>query len=219
MRYEVIKRSFDVAVSATALLLLSPVFILTAIAVKCGSSGPSIYKGLRVGRYGKMFNIYKFRSMTHQADKEGSPVTVQNDSRVTRLGRLLRRLKLDELPNLVNVLLGDMSLVGPRPESPEFVKRYTSKQRQVLSVRPGIACLAQIEYTNEESLLKEKALNEREYLKHMASKLELDSLYVQTSSFLGDVSILVCTLLALFGIKINLAEYFRRNLLCHSNLS
>ena len=209
MWYGIAKRCFDVALSATTLALLSPLFVIVASAVKCDSRGPSIYKGPRVGQNGRLFKIYKFRSMIKDAHR-GSPVTTEDDTRITRLGRVLRRYKIDELPNLINVLLGDMSFVGPRPESPSYVNYYTPKQRQVLSARPGIACLAQIRYPNEESLLGGEELNEKEYLQHMAKKLDLDLLYVQTSSFWGDIAILVCTFLALFGIKIDLEESFRR---------
>ncbi len=211
-----VKRCFDIALSAITLVLLSPLLLIVAIAVKCDSSGPSVYKGERVGRNGKLFKIYKFRSMIKHAYR-GSPVTTQCDTRITRLGRALRRYKIDELPNLINVLLGDMSLVGPRPESPVYVSYYTPKQRRVLSARPGIACLAQIRYPNEESLLRGEKLDEKDYLQHMANKLDLDLLYVQTSSFLGDLSILICTFLVLFGIKIDLIEYFRKHRLCHSD--
>ncbi len=215
MGYRFAKRFFDIIVSAIALALLSPILLLVAIAVKCDSPGPSIYKGPRVGQNGRAFTIYKFRSMVNNGDR-GSPVTMGDDPRITRLGRVLRRLKIDELPNLINVLMGDMSLVGPRPESPIYVNYYTANQRRVLSVRPGIACLAQIQYPNEESLLRGKEFNEEDYLLHMANKLDLDLLYVETSSFWGDLVILVCTFLALFGLRIDPTELFRRKYLCHS---
>jgi lipopolysaccharide/colanic/teichoic acid biosynthesis glycosyltransferase len=132
---------------------------------------------------------------------------------------MLRRLKIDELPNLINVLVGDMSFVGPRPENPVYANYYASKYHKVLSARPGIACLAQIQYPNEESLLRGKELNEEDYLQHMTNKLNLDLLYVETSSFGGDLVILLCTFLAVFGIKIDLTKSFRRNHLCHLDLS
>jgi lipopolysaccharide/colanic/teichoic acid biosynthesis glycosyltransferase len=217
MCYETAKRYFDICLSAITLALLSPLLLIAAIAIKCDSQGPSIYRGLRMGRNGRIFAIYKFRSMISDADR-GSPVTTEGDTRITRLGRILRRWKIDELPNLINIFMGDMSFVGPRPESPVYVNYYTATQRQVFSVRPGIACLAQIRYPNEESLLKGEELNERTYLQHMANKLELDLLYVETSSFWGDLAILVCTFLAVFGIKIDLTKSFQRNHLCHLDL-
>ena len=217
MCYETTKRCFDICLSAITLALLSPLLLIAAIAIKCDSQGPSIYRGLRMGRNGRIFTIYKFRSMISDADR-GSPVTTEGDTRITRLGRILRRSKIDELPNLINVLVGDMSFVGPRPESPVYANYYTSKYHKVLSVRPGIACLAQIQYPNEESLLRGKELNEEDYLQHMTNKLGLDLLYVGTSSFGGDLAILVCTFLALFGLKIDPIESFRRNHLCHSGL-
>jgi lipopolysaccharide/colanic/teichoic acid biosynthesis glycosyltransferase len=219
MRYEITKRLIDILVSAIALIFLSPLFLLIALVVKLDSPGPSIYRGQRVGRDGEMFDIYKFRSMFNDINHTGNPITIQGDARITRFGRLLRRWKLDELPNLFNVLLGDMSLVGPRPESPVFVKYYSPVQRQVLSVRPGITCLSQMRYPNEESILHGTELNETEYLKHMANKLELDLLYVCTLSLLGDILILICTVLALIGFGIDLENFFRRNVSCRSNLS
>ena len=218
MCYGITKRCFDICLSATMLALLSPVFLIVAIAVKCDSQGPSIYKGLRVGRQGQPFNIYKFRTMVNGA-QQGSPVTTEGDTRITCFGRILRRWKIDELPNLINIFMGDMSFVGPRPESPVYVNYYTAKQRQVFSVKPGIACLAQIRFPNEQSLLKGQELDERAYLQHMANKLELDLLYVETSSFWGDLAILACTFFAVFGIKIDLTKSFRRNHLCHLDLS
>ena len=216
--YETSKRCFDICLSAITLVLISPLLLIAAIAVKCDSQGPSIYRGLRVGRNGRIFSIYKFRSMVIGAQR-GSPVTPEGDTRITRLGRILRRWKIDELPNLINIFMGDMSFVGPRPESPVYVNYYTAKQRQVFSVKPGIACLAQIRFPNEQSLLKGQELNEEVYLRHMANKLELDLLYVETSSFRGDLAILVCTFLAVFGIKFDPTESFRRNHLCHLDLS
>jgi lipopolysaccharide/colanic/teichoic acid biosynthesis glycosyltransferase len=219
MPYQLIKRTLDIVLTAIGLVILSPIFVIISIAIKWDSIGPVIYRGRRIGKNGESFDLLKFRSMVNNADKNGSAVTVRGDARITRLGRALRRWKLDELPNLINVLTGDMSLVGPRPECPAFVEQYTPSQRQVLSVKPGIACLAQIKYPNEEAVLEGTELNESEYVKHMACKLDLDLLYVKTTSFVGDLSILCCTVLALVGIQIDLEGYFKRNHVCHLDLS
>ncbi len=219
MPYQLIKRILDIVLTAIGLVLLSPILMIISIAIKCDSRGSVIYRDRRIGKNGESFDLLKFRSMVDKAHQYGSPVTVRDDARITRLGRVLRRWKLDELPNLINVLVGDMSLVGPRPECPTFVNQYTPSQRQVLSVKPGIACFAQIKYPNEEAMLEGTELNEDEYVKHMASKLDLDLLYVKTASFAGDLSILCCTVLALLGIQINLADYFKRNHVCHLDLS
>ncbi len=165
-----------------------------------------------MGYQGREFRIYKFRSMIVNADTRGAVVTVRQDDRVTRVGRTIRRWKIDELPNLINVVLGDMSLVGPRPESPAMLKRYTPEQKIVFSVRPGIACLAQIRYPNEQALLQGSTLDESAYLVHMQNKLELDMLYVRTATLSGDLLILVCTILALIGIQIDLESFFRARL-------
>lgn len=147
----------DVVVSLVGLMLLSPLFLLVAVAIKLHSAGPPFYRGERVGRGGRPFTIYKFRSMVHlekaNAERRGPGITTAADERITRLGRLLRRTKVDELPQLINVLKGDMSLVGPRPEDPRYVALYTQEQRRVLAVRPGITSPASVRYRHEEELL------------------------------------------------------------------
>jgi lipopolysaccharide/colanic/teichoic acid biosynthesis glycosyltransferase len=217
--YEIIKRCFDLSVSGCALLFLSPLFLIIALLIKADSPGNVFYKGKRSGRHGNAFFICKFRTMIENADKIGSPVTTKDDNRITRAGKILRRSKLDELPNLFNVFLGDMSLVGPRPESPVMVQQYNTEQSQVLNVKPGIACIAQIRYPNEQALLSGNQLNETEYVRHMKDKLDLDLLYVKTASFFGDLLILFFTFLAVFGIQIDLESFFhRRRMLCHLKL-
>lgn len=212
MFYRAVKRSFDIVISTVVLIIISPLLLLLTAIVKADSRGPAIFGGRRVGRNGREFLIYKFRSMVVNAEALGSPVTTQRDPRVTRVGRFMRRWKLDELPNFSNVWLGDMSLVGPRPESPSMVAKYLPEQRQVLSVRPGIAGIAQIRYVNEQAVLPGEKLDEAAYLRHMTDKLNLDLLYIRTASFGGDMLILCCTALALLGIQIDLESFFRARL-------
>lgn len=210
--YEMIKRYFDLSVSGCALICLSPLLFIIALLIKYDSAGSVFYKGKRSGRNGKPFFIYKFRTMIENADQIGSPVTTKEDKRITRAGKILRRSKLDELPNLFNVFWGDMSLVGPRPESPVMVQQYSTEQSQVLNVKPGIACIAQIRYPNEQALLSGNQLNETGYIRHMRGKLDLDLLYVKTASFFGDLLILFFTFLAVFGIQIDLESFFHRRM-------
>jgi lipopolysaccharide/colanic/teichoic acid biosynthesis glycosyltransferase len=192
-----VKRVFDIVVALVGLIILAPVFLVVAILIKFDSPGPVFFRGRRIGRGGRLFHIVKFRSMVVDAHKKGATITTGDDPRITRVGRVLRKTKLDELPSLINVLKGEMSLVGPRPESPNWVEQYTPEQREVLAVRPGITGLAQIKYRDEESLLSTATL-EKEYPKIMEDKLRIDLEYVQKRTFLQDISILFQTFAALF---------------------
>ncbi len=191
------KRFVDITVAAVGLIILAPLFLLIAIWIKLDSPGPVFFKGTRIGQYGKPFRILKFRSMVPDARHLGADITSHDDPRITRVGRLLRRSKLDEMPSLVNVLKGEMSLVGPRPESPAWVARYTPQQRAVLNIRPGITGLAQIKYRHEEELLNTTNV-EAEYPRIMNDKLNIDLRYVERQSFRMDVQILLGTAVALF---------------------
>src|SRR5215470_3363553 len=148
------KRALDVVVSLVALVVTLPLMVAIGMAVACESGRPVFYRGWRVGRDGRVFKILKFRTMVRAAGGLGGVITVAGDSRITRTGRLLRRTKLDELPQFLNVLRGEMSIVGPRPEHPNYVRMYTEQQRRVLSVRPGITGIASVHYRNEEALLR-----------------------------------------------------------------
>ena len=148
------KRLFDVVLSALLLLILSPVFLILAIAIKIDSRGPVFYRQVRVTRYGKEFRIYKFRSMVNNADKKGSLVTVGGDSRITRMGKLIRSCRLDEISQLLNVLAGHMSLVGTRPEVPKYVAAYTPEMMATLLLPAGITSMASILYKDEDRLLE-----------------------------------------------------------------
>jgi len=189
-----IKRAIDVAASALGLALLAPVFGAVALAVKLDGGGPVFYRQLRVGRDEKPFFILKFRTMVQNADRAGLPLTVGLDPRVTRVGRFLRRSKLDELAQLVNVLRGEMSLVGPRPEVPRYVVLYTPLQRMVLRIRPGITDPASIQYRDENALLGEAADPERAYIDTvMPAKLAINLEYLRGFSAWGDIAVLLST--------------------------
>jgi len=195
-----IKRLFDLVVSATGLILLAPLFLLAALLIKLDSPGPVFYKGNRTGKNGVPFKMFKLRTMVLHADQMGSLLTHDCDPRVTRTGRVLRKWKLDELPQLINVLRGEMSLVGPRPESPCYVKHYTEAQRKVLEVKPGITGPTQVKYRNEEALLSRCTNLETEYLAViMPRKLEMDLAYIEQRSLARDLGLIWQTLASVFG--------------------
>jgi lipopolysaccharide/colanic/teichoic acid biosynthesis glycosyltransferase len=192
------KRALDVLTSGLGLVLLSPLLLFLALWIKLDSSGPVLYRGKRVGRDGRPFFMYKFRTMVEGAERSGPAVTYRDDPRITKAGRFLRRTKLDELPQLLNVLRGEMSLVGPRPEDPVYVARYTPEQRQVLSVKPGVTGPTQLQYRDEASMLDGESVNEDYVSRIMPEKLKLDLEYVRNRSLLLDLKILwrtVATLL------------------------
>jgi lipopolysaccharide/colanic/teichoic acid biosynthesis glycosyltransferase len=196
---------FDAVASAIALLLLSPLFILIALLIKLTSPGPVFFFQQRVGRQGKLFQIAKFRSMQNAAGEQGTAITVHGDPRVTPLGRVLRLLKIDELPQLWNVLKGEMSLVGPRPELPSYVARYTASQRRALAVRPGITDPASIKYALEEHELGQQEDPERFYLDViLPDKLNLNLQYIERITLFRDLSLLSKTVIAIsFSVTTN----------------
>ena len=191
------KRLFDVVASGVGLLLLSPLFLLVAIWIKLDSPGPVFYRQVRVGRYNRDFRIFKFRSMRVGADK-GSLVTIGGrDPRVTRSGYFIRKFKIDELPQLINVFIGDMSLVGPRPEVRHYVDYWTKEQLRVLDVRPGITDPASIKFRNENELLKKAEDPEKYYIEViMQEKLRLYLKYVEKHNFWYDIKLIFQT----FGV-------------------
>ena len=192
-----VKRAFDLIVSAAALALLSPLLLLLALLVALDSPGPVFYRQERVGRNGVPFRIFKFRTMVTDAEKKGPAITVGRDSRITRVGAFLRSTKLDELAQLFNVLLGDMSFVGPRPEVPKYVELYTPYQRQVLLVRPGITDYASIAYRRESDLLGAAKDPEALYVGEiLPAKLELNLKYLREISPLTDLRLIFRTLAA-----------------------
>ena len=191
------KRAMDIAISAAALCVLWPVFLLIALAIVIDDPGPVFYRQVRVGRGGRPFRIFKFRTMVVDADKKGLSITVGRDSRITRVGAFLRKTKLDELAQLLNVLCGQMSFVGPRPEVPRYVELYTPYQRQVLLVRPGITDYASIAYRNENDLLAGADDPEKMYIETiMPDKIELNMKYLREISPLADLRMILKTVIA-----------------------
>lgn len=191
------KRALDVVCSALGIVLLSPLFALVAVLVKVTSAGPVLFRQRRVGRKGELFEILKFRSMRVNAENEGPPITCSGDKRVTVIGAWLRRTKLDELPQLWNVLVGDMSLVGPRPEVPKYVALYSKEHRILLSVRPGITDPATIEYRHEEEILGMHADPEEFYIRNVLDqKLSVSVEYLSRFSFRYDLWLVLQTIWA-----------------------
>lgn len=193
------KRLFDIVSSGIGLLCLAPVFVVMAIWIKLDSRGPVFYRQTRVGRYGHDFRIFKFRSMRVGSDK-GRQITVgERDPRITRSGYFIRRYKIDELPQLINVFLGDMSVVGPRPEVRKYVDLYSEEQRKVFQVRPGITDLASIKYRNENELLSQVDDPDTYYIDViMPDKLAINLEYIRHQSFMGDIKIIFNTLFKIF---------------------
>ncbi len=191
------KRIFDFVASGLGLLCLLPFFVLVAVWIKLDSAGPVFFRQERVGLGGRLFRIHKFRTMTVNAEAKGPQITIGQDSRITRVGALLRKTKLDELPQLLDVLYGDMSLVGPRPEVPKYVAHYPESVKDiVLSVRPGITDWASIRMIDENEILGKAADPERAYIEQvLPEKLGYYVRYAQSHSLAGDVQIIVATLL------------------------
>ena len=193
-----IKRGFDILVSLVAIALALPLFVFAAVWIKLDSTGPVLYRGVRVGRFGRPFCMLKFRTMVADAEKRGGSSTGDDDPRITRAGRLLRRLKLDELPQLLNVLRGEMSLVGPRPQVPWAVELYTPEQRRLLEVRPGITDYASLRFRNEGEILKGADDPDEAYLRLIApEKIRLGLYYVDHHNLWVDLKILAATAAAL----------------------
>lgn len=188
------KRIFDVVASGLGLLALSPLFLILAVWIKCDSAGPVFYRQVRVGRNNRDFKLFKFRSMRVGSDKNGLITVGGHDPRITRSGYFIRKYKLDELPQLINVFIGDMSLVGPRPEVRKYVDMYTAEQMHVLDVRPGITDMASIRYRNENELLEQADDPDKYYVEVvMQDKLRLNLEYVERHSFFFDIRLIFQT--------------------------
>jgi lipopolysaccharide/colanic/teichoic acid biosynthesis glycosyltransferase len=188
------KRLFDIAFSLVMLLLLSPLFFILACWVSVDSKGGIFFGQERVGIDGKHFKLWKFRTMRPHAEKGGQLTVGSSDSRITKAGYFLRKFKVDELPQLWNVVLGDMSVVGPRPEVPRYVAMYSPEQRRVLNIRPGITDYASLSYFEESDLLAKSANPEETYIQEvMPAKLALNLEYVRKHSFAGDLAIILKT--------------------------
>jgi lipopolysaccharide/colanic/teichoic acid biosynthesis glycosyltransferase len=195
------KRLFDVFVVSLALLLCLPLMALIAVVVAVTSRGPALFRQKRVGENGRAFELLKFRTMLHNPDNSGPGVTRSGDPRITPVGRILRRCKLDELPQLLNVLRGDMSLVGPRPDLPEFCRALAAEHRTVLTLRPGLTGWATLQFRHEEQLLA--AVPKDQLVTYyrdtvLPQKAELDLAYAKRATFRGDLGILWRTFLTLF---------------------
>ena len=190
-----VKRGFDLLLAALALLLIAPLLAVLAIAVRLSSAGPALFCQERIGRYGRVFVLFKFRTMQVRKGTEKGSFDAGNATRITPIGRILRKTKLDELPQLWNVLAGDMALVGPRPEVRKWVEVYPDRWAKVLTVRPGITDPASIVYRDEEEILARSADPERTYREEiLPHKLSLYEEYVHSRSFLGDIGIIFKTL-------------------------
>ena len=193
----VLKRCFDIAASFIILLLLSPFLLLLALAVKVDSKGPVFYRQFRVGRYGEDFRIFKFRTMVEDADKIGPPLTTGEDPRITRMGKLIRKCRLDEFSQLLNVLSGAMSLVGPRPEVRKYVDHYAPEYMATLLVRPGITATSSIAFKDEDKLLNQGGDPEQIYLEQiLPPKMELNLKYLEKISVWNDIKIMFQTVAA-----------------------
>ena len=188
------KRILDTAGSLAALVIVSPVLFLCAVALRLESRGPIFYRQWRVGQYGRLFQIIKLRTMIQGADKQGPKITASGDPRITRVGKILRKTKLDELPQLLNVLRNEMSFVGPRPEVPEYTLKYSFADKKVLDVKPGITGPAALAHINEEELLASRADKEHFYVcTIMRRKLQIDLAYCSKLSFFEDFKIILLT--------------------------
>jgi lipopolysaccharide/colanic/teichoic acid biosynthesis glycosyltransferase len=186
-----VKRAFDMCASALALLVLLPLFIVVAVAVKVDSRGPVFYRQTRVGRGGRPFAIWKFRTMTPDADRIAANVSPVDDPRITRVGRVLRAWFIDELPQLINVLKGDMSMVGPRPETPEYVALYSADERKVLALKPGMAGPSTLAFMDEAEQLSDTEDPESHYVDRILhERVLIDLQYVEDSSLRYDVQLL-----------------------------
>lgn len=194
-----LKRSFDIFFSFFGLILLSPLFLIIAVLVKAESKGPVIYRQTRVGKNDLDFEVLKFRSMRPGSESKGLLTVGGKDSRITKTGYFIRKYKLDELPQLINVLKGEMSIVGPRPEVRKYVLLYDENQKQVLNVKPGITDIASIKYKNENELLESSDNPEEFYIKEiMPNKIKMNLDYLSDRSFFKDIKVILNTLKAVF---------------------
>ncbi len=195
------KRAFDILISIVGLLAILPLFILAAILIKLDSPGPVFFKQQRIGRGFRPFSMYKFRTMVEGASR-GGLITIGNDRRITRVGRILRKTKFDEIPQLFNILKGEMTIVGPRPEVRQYVELFRSDYEEILKVRPGLTDLASLKYRNEATLLADAKNPEDEYrTRVLPDKIRLAKDYLQRSSFRFDLALIFRTLVKLFDGK------------------
>lgn len=196
-----LKRVFDVVVSALMLILISPVFLILAIAIKLDSPGPVFYRQTRVTQYGKTFRIFKFRTMVSNADKIGTQVTVGNDSRITRVGKLIRKCRLDEVSQLIDIFRGAMTFVGTRPEVPKYVAAYTPEMMATLLLPAGVTSLASIMYKDEDKLLSDAEDVDKTYIEEvLPGKMHYNLKAIETFTFWGDIKVMLMTVFAVLGL-------------------
>lgn len=191
-------RFFEFIIALFGLLVLSPILFIIALLIKVDSKGPVFYRAIRIGYEGKTITIFKFRTMRHDINNCGPPVTTQKDDRVTFFGRILRKTKLDELPQLINVLKGDMRFVGPRPEDPKIVDRYNTEQRKILCFKPGITSPASIKYRNEETSISSDRWEDIYFGEILPDKISTDLNYFRDAGFWSEMRVIFKTM----GIKI-----------------
>ncbi len=211
-----LKRLFDIVFSVIGLILALPFLLIVAIAIKIDSRGPVFYRQERVTRYNKLFRIYKFRTMVQDADKVGALVTSKNDKRITRVGRVIRKVRLDEVPQLINILKGEMSFVGTRPEVKKYVDKYTDEMKSTLLMRAGVTSEASIEFKDEDEILK-KYVNKQHnvdevYINRiLPTKMKINLEYIKRFNIFYDIMIVVWTVLAVFGFRKTRAECGEKN--------
>jgi lipopolysaccharide/colanic/teichoic acid biosynthesis glycosyltransferase len=194
------KRVFDILMATIGLILLSPLFLLVAVLIKLDSAGPVLFRQQRIGKRFRPFLIYKFRTMVENAAQIGTEITYGDDPRITRMGRLLRKTKIDELPQIINVLKGEMSFVGPRPEIRQYVELFRKDYEEILKIRPGITDLASVKYRDEAAILGRSENPEDEYVRRvLPEKIELAKEYLRRSSLFFDLSLIFKTLFSLFS--------------------
>lgn len=199
--YRFCKRAFDIFFALLGLILFSPFILFVALLIRFDSSGPIFYRGIRVGLKGKKFKIFKFRTMIENAEKIGGPSTALNDPRMTKIGRFLRKYKLDELPQLINIIIGTMSFVGPRPQVEKYTDMYRKREKIILDVKPGITDYASVKFINLDQILSDEGVDEK-YLREIEpEKNKLRIQYAMKCSFLVDLHILLMTFLQLLRIR------------------
>ncbi len=193
----IIKRIFDIICSGILIIILCPVFLILSLAIKIDSKGEIVFKQKRVTKCGKIFNIYKFRSMIHDAEKFGTQVTKRNDNRITKVGKVIRKFKLDELPQLFNIFTGDLSFVGVRPEVPKYVQKYTNEMMATLLLPAGVTSITSIAFKNEEEILNKFNDTEKAYINVVLPQKMVTNLeYIKDFNFFYDLKIMFMTLIA-----------------------
>ncbi len=194
------KRCLDLALAVPGVVIFAPLFVLLMIFIKLDSRGPAFFRQVRIGRHGQPFRIFKFRTMVADAEARGAQITVGADQRITKVGQFLRRSKLDELPQLLNVVKGEMTLVGPRPEVPRYVAQYGEAEKPLLALTPGITSLASLQFRHESELLAAQADPETFYLTQvMPEKVRIDLAYARRATVMSDLAVIAKTLSCLFS--------------------